>query len=178
MLRPRQLDDVAAQLAGEDEEIVRWLLEGRASTPHGVETHIAKSLRRWQSGAARRDLGIRLAATDRLVGNIEANLADDDFGAGEVNISYAIFPTYRGQGLASRAVGLLCAYLGRETDAVRAMLKIDERNLASLRVAAAAGFEPAGRVLERGDGERLVVFRRALHPPRPHATPPAAGRSS
>jgi RimJ/RimL family protein N-acetyltransferase len=63
---------------------------------------------------------------------------------GEVNVGYNVFPAFRRNGYASRAVELLLLYLDDGTRFHTATLSIDARNVASLGVAARAGFVLAG----------------------------------
>jgi RimJ/RimL family protein N-acetyltransferase len=63
---------------------------------------------------------------------------------GEVNVGYYLFPAARGKGYASRAVELLLAHLGRET----------EHKVATL--VRRLGFE------ERGEIEKGLFFARTL----------------
>jgi RimJ/RimL family protein N-acetyltransferase len=71
------------------------------------------------------------------------------FGAvdrGTVELSYGIAPAWRGRGLATRAARLAARWLIEERGVRQVELRIALRNLASRRVAAKAGFRPAGRV--------------------------------
>lgn len=64
---------------------------------------------------------------------------------GSVEITYGVAPDRRGQGVATRAARLASDWLlGRGWDRVE--LRIDDANHASQRVAAKAGFRPAGRI--------------------------------
>ena len=60
-----------------------------------------------------------------------------------------MFPEFRGNGYATRAVRLLCFHLAGLDPPLRPTLLIHPANAPSLAVARAAGFEEAGEV----DGE-------------------------
>lgn len=158
-LRCLELSDCAAHLAGEDEDQVRWLNEGHRSTADRVPTWIRSNQQEWLTGGPRRHVGIRDARSDTLVGNAEAHLALHDLAPGEVNLSYAVFPEWRGRGTAARAVMLLCGWLASTTAARTAVLRIAPGNEPSRRVALAAGFwDPEGVVGQDG----LLRYERSL----------------
>ena len=138
-------DDVEAHNAGEDCETVRWLGGGEVSTVSSTARWIHERALAWNVGGPQLMLAIR-TVDDRLAGSVEANLEDRCCGPGEANISYSVHPWARGQGLAPRAVQLLCGFLDERRLARRAVLRIDPANAASLRVADKTGFarDPAG----------------------------------
>ena len=73
-LRPLTAEDAADHLAGEDEEMAKWVSGGRG-TPATVEAFIRNSQENWRSGGPRRTFGVFDCVTNRLVGFIEVNLA-------------------------------------------------------------------------------------------------------
>jgi RimJ/RimL family protein N-acetyltransferase len=73
-----------------------------------------------------------------VVGWIDADPSPEWLQPGEANIGYSVFPAHRGNGYAARAVRLLAAELD-EPGLRCALLVIDVRNHASVRVARAAG---------------------------------------
>lgn len=155
-LRP---GDVGAMLAGEDDDQVRWLTDGRRSEPARTADWIRENQREWRTGGPRRNLGIVDAATGVLAGMVEAHLAVPELPAGTANVAYAVFPPFRGRGYAARAVLLVCDWLARSTDATAAAVRVDPENLPSLGVAREAGF------VEVGPGpEGLVHHVRPLGP--------------
>ncbi|HEV8491957.1 MAG TPA: GNAT family protein [Candidatus Angelobacter sp.] len=150
-LRPLTVEDAAEHLAGEDEEMTRWVSGGR-STLSNVEAFIRSNQESWRSGGPRRTFGIFDCASHRLTGFIEVNLARH-VNPGEVNVSYGIFPQWRRNGLAMRAIDLMDQYLRTATKASRIVLRIFPGNTASLKLAEKAGFtfhgwfdEPEGRM--------------------------------
>jgi len=65
-LRPLTAEDAVEHLAGEDEEMAKWLSGGR-STLANVEKAILNWQQNWQTGGPRRAFGVFDCATNRLV---------------------------------------------------------------------------------------------------------------
>ena len=132
-LRPLTQADAAAHLAGEDEEMAKWLSGGR-STAATVQTAIDKFEEQWRTGGPRRAFGVFDCSNDQLIGFVEANLELLGNPA-EVNVSYGIFSPWRGRGLAGRAIDLVAEYLRSATEARGIVLQIraGERSLDSRR---------------------------------------------
>jgi RimJ/RimL family protein N-acetyltransferase len=108
-LRPLMQADAPAHLAGEDEEMAKWLSGGRG-TAATVEAAIEKFAEQWDTGGPRRAFGVFDSSTHQLIGFVEANL--ELFGdPAELNVSYGIFASWRGRGLAGRAIDLVAEYL-------------------------------------------------------------------
>lgn len=150
-LRPLNPEDAADHLAGEDDEMAKWVSGGR-STPATVETFIRKSQESWRSGGPRRAFGIFHCVSNRLVGFIEVNLARV-VEPGQVNVSYGVFREWRRQGVALRALDLMDEYLRTVTETRQMVLRIAPANIASVKLAERAGFtfcglfdEPEGRM--------------------------------
>jgi RimJ/RimL family protein N-acetyltransferase len=150
-LRPLTAEDAVDHLAGEDEEMAKWLSGGR-STLANVEKAILNWQQNWQTGGPRRAFGVFDCATNRLVGFVEVNLARIA-EPGQVNVSYGVFRQWRRQGLAVRTINLMDQYLRTATEARQIVLRIAPVNVASLRFAEKAGFtfrglfdEPEGRM--------------------------------
>src|SRR5215472_3945598 len=151
-LRPLIPEDAADHLAGEDDKMAKWVSGGR-STLANVKEFIQNCQENWRNGGPRRAFGVFDCATTRLVGFVEANLAflrDPN----QVNVSYGIFPEWRGRGLALRAIDLMDQYLRIATEARQTVLRIAPTNTASHRIAEKGGFtfcgvfyEPEGRLL-------------------------------
>jgi len=150
-LRPLDAEDTADHLAGEDEEMAKWVSGGR-STPATVEAFIRNNQESWRSGGPRRAFGVFDCASNRLAGFIEVNLTRL-VGPNQVNVSYGVFPRWRRQGVALRAINLMDEYLRRATEARQMVLRIAPANTASIKLAEKAGFtfcglfdEPEGRM--------------------------------
>lgn len=172
VLRCLRPDDLAAHIAGEDDDTVRWLTEGRRSEPVRTAAWILENRREWATGGRRRHLGICDASTGVLVGGVEAHLEPAPSGSvrlARVNISYAVFPGWRGRGVAARAVELLCSWLPEEFGPCVAVLRIAPENAPSLRVATACGF-----TLQRTTGDGMLEHERGLSAGR--SLPPGGSR--
>jgi len=162
VLRCLRPDDLAAHLAGEDDDTVRWLTEGHRSEPERTAAWILENRQQWATGGPRRHLGICVAGSGALIGGVEAHLEPAPPGTDRplhVNISYAVFPGWRGRGAAARAVELLCAWLPEAFGARVAVLRIAPGNEPSLRVAGACGF-----TLQRTSREGVLEHERPLDP--------------
>ena len=153
-LRPLTQADAAAHLAGEDEEMAKWLSGGR-STAATVQTAIDKFEEQWRTGGPRR---VFACSNDQLIGFVEANLELLGNPA-EVNVSYGIFPPWRGWGLAGRAIDLVAEYLRSATEARGIVLQIAPENGRSIRVAEKAGFARVG-VHAVAEGQRVRYVRK------------------
>src|SRR5205807_2908376 len=111
-LRPLTQADAAGHLAGEDEDMAKWLSGGRG-TAATVQTAIDKFEEQWRTGGPRRAFGVFDCSNDQLIGFVEANLELLSNPA-EVNVSYGIFFMAR-TGLAGRAIDLVAEYLRSAT---------------------------------------------------------------
>jgi RimJ/RimL family protein N-acetyltransferase len=131
--------DAPAHLAGEDVELWRWLTE-KPGTLEIVAAFIARNRESFRVGGPIRNFGIWDEATGALAGNCEANLALAELGPDEANISYAVWPQFRGRGYAGRAVELLCTDLVTATGAHTAVIRVEPANVRSVAVASRAGF--------------------------------------
>ncbi len=82
-------------------------------------------------------------------------------GDNAVELVYGVAPDRRGRGYASRAARLAARWLLAEGLAGQVELRIGRDNIESQRVAAAAGFRPAGRVVSQvaATGERYDDLR-------------------
>jgi len=90
-----------------------------------------------------------------LVGQIY--LHDIDEQSGDALIGYHLFqPHYRGRGIGTRVLGLLQAYVAKETALKRLIIITGRDNNASRVIAAKRGFDYIGGAWE--DPENLVVY--------------------
>ncbi|MEU6294244.1 GNAT family N-acetyltransferase [Streptomyces erythrochromogenes] len=142
-LTPLRLDDVEAQLTGEDRLLVRWL-NGGPGTRDGVEAYVRHCREQWESAGPLRAFGIRAGTGGTLAGTVDLRFAGAGLAPGQVNVAYGLYPSGRGRGPAARAVLLASGYAagqgGRE-----AVIQVDPENPASAAVARRAGFALAGR---------------------------------
>ena len=157
-LRPLNVEDAADHLAGEDDEMAKWVSGGR-STPATVEAFIRKNQESWRSGGQRRAFGVFNCESNRLLGFIEVNLARL-VEPGQVNVSYGVFPQWRRQGVALRAINLMDEYLRTATESRQMVLRIAPGNIASLKLAEKAGFAFCG-LFDEPEG-RMARYVRAL----------------
>jgi RimJ/RimL family protein N-acetyltransferase len=155
------LADAAAHLAGEDEEQARrfgWY--PARSTPEGVRRVIVKWQREWATGSLTRVFAIRESETGALAGGCEVRVRDT--GVGEM--SYWVFPAFRGRRYASRAVILACGWAFAELGVERMEIYVEPDNAASRSTALRAGFTEEGVLRARGrfgDERRdLVLYSR------------------
>ncbi|MEV6200155.1 GNAT family N-acetyltransferase [Streptomyces sp. NPDC051771] len=142
-LSPLRGDDVEAHLAGEDELLVRWL-NGGAGTREGVEAYVRHCEEQWDAAGPLRAFGIRAGADGVLAGTVDLRFAGEGLAPGQVNVAYGLYPSWRGRGLATRAVVLAARYAAAE-GAREAVIQVDPENPASAAVARRAGFVPRGR---------------------------------
>ncbi|GHA92040.1 GNAT family N-acetyltransferase [Streptomyces termitum] len=165
-LSPLRADDVGPHLAGEDALLVRWL-SGAPSTREGAEAYFRHCREQWATAGPLRAFGIRTAGGPDggpvLAGTIDVRFSAAGLDPGQVNVAYGLYPSWRGRGLATRAVLLLLPYVAREGGR-EAVIKVDPGNPASAAVARRAGFTPAGRAHDP-DG---VLYDRYVRDP--HAT--------
>jgi RimJ/RimL family protein N-acetyltransferase len=147
-------DDVAAHVAGEDEETARrfgWW--PRRSTTESVVSAYQAWAAQWRDGGPVRAFAARDPDTGALLGGCELRIQSG--GTGEV--SYWTHAGQRGRGYARQALSLLCDYaalIGVGT--LEAHIAFD--NHASRRVAEAAGFTAADAFTEEGE-QRLRYVR-------------------
>ncbi|MFH9348966.1 GNAT family N-acetyltransferase [Kitasatospora sp. NPDC017646] len=151
-LSPLRPEDAAAHLAGEDEALVRWL-SGGPSTPEGVAAYFRHCREQWETTGPLRAFGIRAAGEGVdgvegeygvLAGTVDLRFEHSDLAPGQVNVAYGLYPSWRGRGLATRAVLLASGYAAR-VGAREAVIRVEPENAASAAVAHRAGFRPAGR---------------------------------
>lgn len=137
-LRPLRAADAEAHCAGEDDETVRWLTGGYG-TVEGTKAYFERRDREVAAGNRKRGLGVWMS--DRLCGYVDY---DPDHADGmeeqDVNISYAVHPWARGQGVAVEAVRLVCDTIRDTGVGSRAAIKVEPENTGSVRVAEKAGF--------------------------------------
>lgn len=154
-----QREDAVAQWEGEDEEQARrfgWYPE--RSTLARVTASIEDWRRQWEVGGPVRTFAVRDVARDVLVGGCQIRLKPLN-GA---QMSYWIFPPYRNQGLATRALRLGAAFAFEELGVDRVELEIEPDNEASRAVALGAGFTERGIVRHREAGREFEMVQYIL----------------
>ncbi|MET8624051.1 GNAT family N-acetyltransferase [Kitasatospora sp. NPDC004669] len=161
-LSPLRPEDAEAHLAGEDEESVRWLSGGR-STPETVEAYLRHCREQWDTAGPLHAFGIRAGERGDLAGTVDLRFVQTYLAPGQVNVAYGLYPSWRGRGLATRAVRLVCGYATR-TGAREAVIRVEPGNGASAAVARRAGFAPGKHTFEQ-DGTRHDWYLRSLNRP-------------
>lgn len=155
-LDAHRLEDAANDLAGEDEEIRRRFDCERPTTVAEAEGAIRRYNKRRAAGGPEVTYAVRLP-DGTLIGGVEirrpeAQLAD---------VGYWVFPAFRGNGHARRALSLLCvAAFDSIEDLAEISAHIEPDNAASLRTAEAARFREAGSIVENGVARLLYVCMR------------------
>ncbi|MFQ6170837.1 GNAT family N-acetyltransferase [Oryzobacter sp. R7] len=144
-LRPLTVDDLDAHVAGSDALIVDRLSGGRVAPPERVRDWLASNAAAWADEGPVVDLGVGDVASDLLAGVVGIQRGLDYLREGEVNLTYALYPPWRGRGSATRAV-LLAARLasGRGPAVARLVIRAAPDNAESLAVGRRAGFTDAG----------------------------------
>jgi RimJ/RimL family protein N-acetyltransferase len=158
-LSPLRLDDAEPHLRGEDELLVRWL-NGGPGTREGVEAYIRHCREQWESGGPLRAFGIRVGADEALAGTVDLRFAGAGLAPGQVNVAYGLYPSWRGRGLATRAVLLASQYAASEGGEA-AVIQVEPGNPASASVAQRAGFTPGKQTYSK-DGTRFDWYIRDL----------------
>ena len=155
------LTDADAHLAGEDKEQARrfgWY--PARSTLEGVRRAIERWQRQWAASGATRAFAIREEETGALAGGCEARLGDNRIA----EMSYWVFPPFRGRGYAARAIHLACEWAFAKLGVERMEIYVEPDNMASRGAALRAGFTEEGVLRARGQfgGERrdLVLYSR------------------
>jgi RimJ/RimL family protein N-acetyltransferase len=162
-IRRRDRSDVDMDLAGRDDEHIRWLWP--PAEADRWRTMTAKDRRRHAMGwladvtdsfgtGPRWTFSID-AVDAAAVGGIDVNLASEHAPAGEANISYWVHPDFRGRRIAAAAVQLALCFLRDHTSVRRAHLMVEPANTASLAVVASTGATTEATTVDR-HGRTLV----------------------
>jgi RimJ/RimL family protein N-acetyltransferase len=140
-------DDAVAHWRGEDAEMRRRFDDPEPLTPKSVDLTRAAMVR-WIDQRAAGGPQFAYALRDQegvLAGGCELRRPTPE----HAEISWWVFPAFRGRGLAGRAAGLLCRAAFGDMPALRRIeAHIDHDNHASRRVAAVAGFVEDGEIQE------------------------------
>jgi len=162
ILRPFKEEDAEEHLRGEDEEQIKWLSGGKSSLEL-VKNWIKKNKDYWQKGGPVFNFAIIDKTSNKLVGMVEANTGYEKIEGienGNANISYGIYPQFRGKGYAQKAINLLLDFL-KSKQVKRAVIRTNPQNPASMKVAQRLGFEEKDQITKR-DREKLKIFVKTL----------------
>jgi RimJ/RimL family protein N-acetyltransferase len=111
--------------------------------------------------------GVQLSLAIEVDGTVVGGCDVDELDQPTPQLGYWLAVDARGQGLASRAGGLLVEWTAAELGITRLELEVEPDNAASIRVAERLGFSRIEGI-ERTDGERrLAVYERARSRSRP-----------
>jgi RimJ/RimL family protein N-acetyltransferase len=163
ILRVLTVADAADWYRGEDEEQRRWFDFPSGPPPRfevavaGVKRCIESWRTAWRDGGPQHHWGIWTEDGRRLSGGVEVRVRPDRRG----NVSYVVFPNARRRGLATLAVRLAAEWAFSHLDIVGLVAIVDERNVASRRVALAAGFALEGPAEPWEYSESGVMLRYA-----------------
>jgi RimJ/RimL family protein N-acetyltransferase len=139
-LRPLQPQDGPALAETDDEVTLRWNFTGTAHTVEEVRREADQAGLHWLVGGVAAFAVVDLA-TGRMAGSVRLRKAGPPQVGG---IGYVVHPDFRGRGYTARALRLLIPWAFEVADFARLELGAKVGNEASLRAAAAAGFEPDG----------------------------------
>jgi RimJ/RimL family protein N-acetyltransferase len=159
-LSPLTVGDVAAHIAGEDAELVRWLSGGPAELAR-TTAYFRMCEAQWDAdGGSPLAFGIRTGDPLALAGTIDLRPDQPSLAPGQVNIAYGLYPQWRGRGLATRAVLLACEFAAT-LGLAEAVLRMEPENTASVAVAERAGFTHI-RTSDEHEGVLMHLYTRKL----------------
>lgn len=151
VLRPWRLADVDDARLQHDEQIAHWF--GFSGVIPSREAH-QQAVQQWHADYAdgRRVVNFLVEHRGQVAGTVEVKAG----GAGNGELSWAVFPEHRRRGVGVRAVRLLIDYCFTELRMHRVVAHVEPDNLASIRTAGRAGLRREGvaRGLEECRGQR------------------------
>jgi len=160
-LRPLTVADAAEHLAGQDDELERWL-GATPRTTQGTLNWLYRCQECWHLGGPVFAFGVRTVGADPLLGTVEMRLGGSGTEPGQADIRYGLFPQARGRGVAVRACRLGCAFALEALttspwDVREVVAHIDPFNAGSLRVVHRAGFRHVDTFVGAGAAWELYV---------------------
>lgn len=165
VLRAMRPEDAPGLAATDDELTLAWGFTGQAHTPEEACRAARRAGLDWLVGNVA-VFSMVDVATGRFAGSLRLRKPGPPQVGG---IGYAVHPDFRGRGYTARALRLLVPWAFEVADFARLELGAKVGNEASLRAAAAAGFEPDGirrRRLRNPDGTFSDEVRYALINPK------------
>jgi len=159
VLRPWHDEDVAAAIAGHDEEIAHWF--GNEQVAPSLEAQRA-AVERWRAGYAdnRSTVNFLVEAEGSVVGDVEVRTKEGGIG----ELSWILFAGHRGRGYGVRAVRLLVDYAFDALGLTRVEAHVNVANERSKRLATRAGLHREGVMRGRetlfGEQHDTVLFAR------------------
>jgi len=158
------VDDAEAHLAGEDEEMRRRFDAPRPATLEETRAAMVRWIEGRRLGGPMFAYAVRQVSTGVLMGGCEARRPAEDV----IEVSYWLYPAFRGQGNATRALSLLSEAAGRIAGVRRIEAHISLDNLPSRKLAERAGFVDVGEVEETawtGATSTMIRYARLIGPP-------------
>jgi RimJ/RimL family protein N-acetyltransferase len=147
-LRPPDERDIDAIDRGiTDPDVIRWIGPATMSARGVLELNRS----RWLDGSG--PTFAICGADDRCIGHVWLN----QHGGDRWTVGYWLLPEARGQGLATRAVGLVSAWAFRDLGLTELSLVTDGRNPRSQRVAERSNFKREGAARPGVDAEGRPV---------------------
>jgi len=159
VLDAHTVEDAEAHYAGEDMEMVRRF----DGTEKASVEQLRGAMRRWMAMRAAGGPQFAYAMRDLsgvLMGGCELQRRRPD----TTHVSYWSYSGFRGRGLASRALALLCAEAAKIEGVTTIEADIAADNVASQRVALRNGFVPAGTVTGETWTGASVTLERYVRP--------------
>lgn len=139
LLDTHRVEDAEAHLAGEDDEMRLRFDAPRKATLDEVRGAMARWIEGRKAGGPMFAYALRRPAGE-LMGGCELRMLT----AQAANVSYWLYPQFRGRGYAARALALLCESAGVVPGLEQVEAHIAPDNLASRRLAERCGFVEAG----------------------------------
>jgi len=161
-LDSHRLTDAEAHCAGEDAEMMRRFESPQKATLEQTRAAMERWIAMRAAGGPEFAYALR-EPSGVLTGGCASHL----LAADRANVSYWVFPAFRGRGYAGRATVLLCEALSRAPGLARIEAHIDADNLASRRVAEKSGFIEDGTVKDESRSGELFVRIRYTKQARP-----------
>jgi len=134
-----------------------WL-SGGESTEESVLRWIQSNDDNWASNGPRFAFAIEVASGE-LVGMMEFNVDYSRFAGlkpGDANVSYGLYPQYRGRGLATSALLDIRDFMIAK-GVKRAVVRIEPKNVNSIRLTERCGYFRNGAITN-GVGTEYLVF--------------------
>jgi RimJ/RimL family protein N-acetyltransferase len=166
VLDAHRVEDAEAHHAGEDEEMLRRFDSPRKSRLEEMRGAIGRWITMRAAGGPQFAYALR-DLSGVLMGGCEMRRATPDCA----QVSYWLFPTFRGHGYANRALALLCAEADKIEALTRVEAHIDADNLASQGVALHNGFARDGTVADETWSGLTVTRLRFVRSVAPAADP-------
>lgn len=139
-LRPAGAEDAPAMAETDDELSLRWGFTGTAHPAEEVRRQCEQAGLRWLVGSVALFAMID-DSSGRVAGSLRLRLAGPPQVGG---LGYAVHPEFRGRRYTTRALRLLVPWAFGRAGFARLELGAKVGNEASIRAAAAAGFQPDG----------------------------------